>query len=94
MARTDVWLVQWFQLKLSHPLLGYRQELLRQSGGKNTRLELVSGLRIKGEQFKITTDIKYTVRKENILEGFWLVLENMEAATGIALNRGCYLQSP
>ncbi len=49
MARTDVGLVQWLWLKLSHPLLGYRQELFRQSGGKNTRLELVSGLRIKEE---------------------------------------------
>ncbi len=66
MARTDVGLVQWFWLKLSHPLLGYRPELFHQSGGKNTRLELVYGLRIKEEQIKITADIKYTVRKENI----------------------------
>ncbi len=66
MARTDVGLVQCFRLKLSHPPLGYRQELFRQSGGKNTQLQLVYGLRIEEEQFKIATDIKYTVRKENI----------------------------
>ncbi len=94
MARTDVGLVQCFRLKLSHPPLGYRQELSRQSGGKNIRPDVVHGLKIKEEQFKRKKDIKYTVHKENILEGFCLVFEKRQTANAIALNYGCYSQSP